>query len=99
MVANPTRWRCLMFNRYTRFKTIMVWVLALIAVAGNLAAQTEERRNQQSSFEVTEATIPQLQAALRAGLVTSRELVERYTERIEAYDQNGPRLNAIRNLN
>lgn len=38
----------------------------------------------QLRFEVTEASIPQLQAALGAGAVTSRELVELYLERIAA---------------
>src|SRR6266404_2256326 len=53
----------------------------------------------QSRFEVTEKTILQLQAALEAGEVTSKELVELYLERIAAYDQDGPRLNAIRHVN
>src|SRR5437879_5408737 len=53
----------------------------------------------QSRFEVTEASIPQLQAALQAGQVTSRDLVELYLARIAAYDRDGPRLNAIRHLN
>jgi amidase len=51
------------------------------------------------SFELMEATIPQLQAALAAGTVTSKELVTAYLARIEAYDQRGPALNAISVLN
>jgi hypothetical protein len=39
------------------------------------------------SFEIIEATIPKLQAALATGLVTSRDLVAMYLARIEAYDQ------------
>src|SRR4051794_32860987 len=46
-------------------------------------------------FEVAEKSIAELQAALSAGEVTSRELVEAYLARIEAYDRGGPRLNAI----
>src|SRR5579871_2814553 len=53
----------------------------------------------QARFEVTEASILQLQAALESGQVTSKELVELYRDRIAAYDQAGPRLNAIRHLN
>jgi amidase len=45
--------------------------------------------------EVLEATIPQLRAALTSGAVTSRDLVAMYLARIDAYDQNGPVLNAI----
>jgi amidase len=47
------------------------------------------------SFEIVEATIPKLQAALSTGLITSRDLVAVYFARIEAYDQKGPALNAI----
>jgi amidase len=53
----------------------------------------------QSRFEFIEATIPQLQTALSAGTITSRELVTAYLARIEAYDQRGPALNAISVVN
>lgn len=46
-------------------------------------------------FEVHEQSILDLQAAQTAGKVTSRGLVESYLARIQAYDQAGPRLNAI----
>lgn len=48
----------------------------------------------QSQFEVTETTIAQTQAAIRAGKVTCRQLVEAYLNRIQAYDQSTG-LNAI----
>jgi amidase len=51
------------------------------------------------SFELMEATIPELQAALAAGSVTSRGLVAMYLARIDAYDQKGPALNAISAIN
>jgi amidase len=41
----------------------------------------------QTSFEVTETTIAKTQAAIRAGKVTCRRLVEAYLQRIRAYDQ------------
>jgi Asp-tRNA(Asn)/Glu-tRNA(Gln) amidotransferase A subunit family amidase len=49
----------------------------------------------QSSFRVEEATIAQIQDALKAGRLTCRTLVEQYLRRIEAYDKNGPAINAI----
>ena len=48
-----------------------------------------------SSFEVTEAGIAEIRRALEDGRVTSVQLVEAYLNRIEAYDRNGPTLNAI----
>src|SRR5690349_12854441 len=50
---------------------------------------------QARQVELLEATVPQLQAALTAGTVTSRDLVSMYLARIDAYDQRGPALNAI----
>ncbi|WP_262106978.1 amidase [Arthrobacter sp. Marseille-P9274] len=46
-------------------------------------------------FEVVEASIAQLRAAMEAGQVTSEELTQAYIDRITAYDRNGIRLNAV----
>src|SRR5688572_22192865 len=46
-------------------------------------------------FEVHEANIAQIHAAMRAGRVTCRGLVEQYLKRIDMFDKNGPALNAI----
>jgi amidase len=50
-------------------------------------------------FDVVEASITDLDAALASGKVTSRQLVEAYLARIAAYDQAGPKLNAVITLN
>lgn len=50
-------------------------------------------------FDVVETGIAQLRAALDSGAATSEELVEAYLARIEAYDRNGPLLNAMVELN
>jgi Asp-tRNA(Asn)/Glu-tRNA(Gln) amidotransferase A subunit family amidase len=52
-----------------------------------------------SSFDVSEKSIVDLLAAQRIGTVTSHDLVEKYLARIRAYDQQGPRLNAMITLN
>ena len=48
---------------------------------------------------VFETSIPELQEAMAEGKATSRQLVEAYLARIAAYDQRGPRLNAVITLN
>lgn len=53
----------------------------------------------QETFTVVETGILELQRALASGDLTSVELVEAYVARIRAYDQDGPRLNAIIRLN
>jgi len=50
-------------------------------------------------FEVHELSILELQAAQGSGRVTSRGLVESYLARLQAYDQAGPRLNALVMIN
>ncbi|TJY40823.1 amidase [Cohnella pontilimi] len=48
---------------------------------------------------VEEATIPELQAAMDNGTLTSKELVLYYLYRIATYDQSGPMLNSVIELN
>jgi Asp-tRNA(Asn)/Glu-tRNA(Gln) amidotransferase A subunit family amidase len=51
------------------------------------------------TFRVEEATIDQVHAAMRAGTLTCRQLVQGYLDRIAAYDDRGPRLNAVQTVN
>ena len=69
-------------------------------VAGCLAATRQAVISENApAFDVTEKSIAELQAAMSAGRVTSRELVSAYLARIEAYDRGGPKLNAIIAIN
>ncbi|WP_310831507.1 amidase family protein [Paenibacillus pedocola] len=51
------------------------------------------------SFEIVEATIPEIQAALAAGEITSKELVLMYYERIADHDKNGLTINSVLEIN
>jgi Asp-tRNA(Asn)/Glu-tRNA(Gln) amidotransferase A subunit family amidase len=72
---------------HSLYRSLLVNVLILLAAS--LAMAESKGR-----FEVTETTIAETHAALRAGKVTCRQLVESYLERIRAYDQSTG-LNAI----
>lgn len=50
-------------------------------------------------FQLIETTIERVHAAYKSGQLTSHQLVQLYLNRIEAYDKNGPKINAIINLN
>ncbi|WP_053333861.1 amidase family protein [Gemmatimonas phototrophica] len=65
------------------------------------AAVTATSANAQPAkpLEVTEATVTQLQQAMAEGRATSVSITRAYLARIAAYDQAGPRLNAIIRLN
>ena len=84
-----------------RFRSLLIAVLT-VAAATPFEAQRPQRQPVRPQpapviefFEVHERSIVELQEAMRAGRVTSRGLVESYLARIQAYDQAGPRLNAI----
>ena len=52
-----------------------------------------------TASEAQEWTVARVHSALQAGDLTCAALVQRYLDRIEAYDDRGPRLNAILTLN
>jgi len=52
-----------------------------------------------SSLQLVEASIPELQLALRSRLITSEQLVQMYLNRIAAYDKVGPMLNSFIHIN
>ena len=64
--------------------------LPLVPTSHPLHAQT---------FQVEEATIADVHAAFLSGELTCVALVQAYLDRIDAYDQQGPKLNTIANLN
>lgn len=83
---------------------MVLGLLMMAGMTGPLEADGQPGRTRPTApalvlFDVHERTILELQAAQTDGRVTSRGLVESYLARIAAYDQAGPRLNAIVQLN
>ena len=50
-------------------------------------------------FQIEEATIDDGHAAMTAGALACRELVQGYLDRIDAYDKKSPNLNTIQTIN
>jgi amidase len=71
----------------------VIRLLCLLLLAVPVISQTPP------PFEVEEATISQVHDAMKAGRLTCRALVDQYLKRIDAYDKNGPAINAIVLLN
>jgi hypothetical protein len=65
----------------------------------SLCVLTASGAKAQSPFHLLEATIDGIHDELRAGRLTCVQLVQAYLNRIEAYDQAGPTLNAVQNIN
>jgi len=82
-----------------RIRPLFAALLAVTFVRPAILPAQSRARAQAQPFEVVEATIRGVQAALKAGTLTCHALVQRYLDRIAAYDKQGPNLNAIQNLN
>jgi amidase len=54
---------------------------------------------QAATLDLTTASIADLNAAFDAGALTSEKLVQLYLKRVDAYDDNGPKINAVLALN
>jgi amidase len=61
---------------------------ALVGVARSIPAAA-------AGSDIEEITVARIQAAMASGELSARSLVEKYLERIEAIDRNGPHLNSV----
>ena len=76
----------------SRCPMLALGVMWLAFMPGSVMSQTE-------SFQLLEATVAHIHSAYESGTLTARELVQFYLDRIDAYDQRGPSINAIITLN
>jgi amidase len=77
----------MIFSR-TPARTLAASLLLFLSAAANAA-----------SFDLSTATIADINAAIDANALSSEKLVGLYLKRIDAYDKNGPKLNAVIALN
>jgi Asp-tRNA(Asn)/Glu-tRNA(Gln) amidotransferase A subunit family amidase len=68
-------------------------VVLLVSAISPAAAQSPTTNHPR--FDVTETTIADLHASMRAGSLTCHDVVSAYLERIAAYDKSGPAINAL----
>jgi amidase len=71
-------------------------VIAATIVVGPVGV---ERISAARTFDLTTATIADINAAFDAGALTSERLTQLYLARIAAYDKSGPTLNAVLTIN
>ena len=71
-------------------------ISGLICLAGwTASAQPQPARR----FDLTTASVADINAALDAGALTSERLTQLYLARIDAYNRKGPQLNAVLRIN
>src|SRR6266849_2660893 len=80
-------------------KPFLSIALVLTASLATTVSSPGARALPAAPFRVEETTIARIHAAMRAGQVTCRGLVEAYLARIDAYDKKGPSINAVVLLN
>jgi amidase len=75
----------------TRILTVVFFMFAPLAANADA--------DQRSRLHIEDATIAQLQAAMASGRLTSEALTRAYIARILAFDQDGPGVNSVMELN
>ena len=73
----------------------MKHLVFMLGLSGAVTLAAQSQQPPPAAFQLEEATITQIHAAMRAGRLTCRGLVEQYLKRIDAYDKTGPAINAI----
>ena len=73
----------------------------VVAIANPASSLAVEKTTPEASpaFELDELTISDLQQALQSGKYTSKQLVEKYSDRINSIDKKGPGLNSVIEMN
>ena len=85
-----------MLSTHSRIAWFVTAAIATAVISSSIAGQSRNTAaTQVPAFDVMEKSIEALQRAMEAGEVTSRQLVDSYLLRIDAYDKQGPALNAI----
>lgn len=90
------------FLRNSSLATVSVTSLALAACNTETEKKNPEEKTEQPfspDFELNEITIDELQQKMQDGKYTSRSIAELYLKRIEEVDKNGPKVNAVIELN
>ena len=74
--------------RFKAGRSLFAAFVGFVALVANAAA-----------FDLATATIADVQAAMKAGTITSEKLTQLYLARLDAYDKQGPKINTVILLN
>ena len=86
-------------SKHDRARSVLTGALLTLLPSAGAAQQAVSEVPGGAPFEVVEASIQELQQAMTSGQLSAVQLVDAYLARIAAYDQQGPRLNAMIRLN
>src|SRR4051812_31116708 len=80
-------------------KALSLVLLALLPLLPARSQRTAAQGSRDPGTFLEEATVAQLQAWMRDGRYTSRQLTDAYLDRIDAIDRRGPTLRAVIEIN
>jgi Asp-tRNA(Asn)/Glu-tRNA(Gln) amidotransferase A subunit family amidase len=88
----------------TRLARVRLGIAAAVMAVGTaggalVALHLPVVQAEPKAFELVDTTIEQVHAEYKAGRLTAHALVKAYLDRIEAYDRNGPKINAVITVN
>lgn len=91
-------------NFIQRSAVISLAGIPALAQLSSCVQQAEENKGESSEiasldFSLNETTIDSLQQKMQSGELTAKRIAEMYLKRIEAIDKNGPKLNAVIEVN
>lgn len=83
-----------------RFVSVVCAALLAVSSMETIAASGPDSAPKGGrTFELSTATLADINSAMDAGALTSEKLVGLYLKRIEAYDKKGPKINSVITLN
>jgi amidase len=77
----------------------LIVAVSLLSGVWSQAVHGQAPASTPAAFDIMDATIEGIHAAMKSGSLSCVALVQGYLARIKAYDQAGPKLNAIQNVN
>ncbi len=80
----------------SRIRSTISRTLVVCTLSAAFAFASSE--TQAATFDLSTATIADIQSAMDSGALTSEKLVQLYLARIDAYDKKGPQLNSVLTL-
>ncbi len=91
--------RPIMPRQGSRPRKLIVALALILGSAFMFSIWPRSAEGQSEPFQLVEATIEDVHNAYSTRSLTAHQLVQMYLDRIEAYDQQGPRINAIISVN
>ncbi|MDW3194201.1 MAG: amidase [Cytophagales bacterium] len=78
---------------------ILVALLSSCSTAPEQEPEVTTETSDPNAFSLLEMTIPELQAKMDSGVLSSEQIVQLYLDRIKAIDEEGPQLNSVIEVN